>query len=625
MKSVKIFIPYTLLLLLVLYSFAAVFGLQYVWDDISLFVDSPALRAPENIIDSISQPILPGTSYFRPLPLLTFMAEFLLVDVDATLSHTINLIFHLATTLIIALCVWTLMRNLPQRSRVVVSLLGGAFYGLHPAMVEPVSWVAGRFDLMAAFFSSIALYAAISLSGIWRMVVVCAAFFLGALSKEMVATLPAIIILALWIANNPNGFSYMQLGKFAYSYKNLCAALVATGVVYLIVRGAGINGSIYHTDDVRSAYSFIDQLTYIGNTILFYLKMTVWPFSDINPMHRFPVVFSAAEYVGGAVGWVIAGILIFFKGQLYKRYKAYVLAYLISLLPVLNIIPLTIGENIGHERFLAVPLLLYALLISRILSDLITKYADKKNVVILFAGSLLCLCVINVKVTVPLWSNNIILWKWAFDKNPSDPYVQFSLISAAVRKGQLDLAQETVNSIVDMGSIPNNVKVAVSYLEVRKHNFNEAINLIENYLSESRMLLPHEVLSDEELASGDYSLGVDSRYLSMWSVRSAYGVLAESRIGLKQFAQAKKDAEVMLFYQPSYPPAHLLHALSLYGLGLVEEADNAFRRAEELIIDDSVAELYEIRRQFFSQLCEPDSENPSCSSEIVDASMKKEG
>ena len=46
----------------------------YVWDDNSLFLNTPDLRSPGLIWHALWQPILPGTTYMRPLVLASFAA-----------------------------------------------------------------------------------------------------------------------------------------------------------------------------------------------------------------------------------------------------------------------------------------------------------------------------------------------------------------------------------------------------------------------------------------------------------------------------------------------------------------------------------------------------------------------
>jgi hypothetical protein len=99
----------------------------------------------------------------------------------------------------------------------------------------------------------------------------------------------------------------------------------------------------------------------------------------------------------------------------------------------------------------------------------------------------------------------------------------------------------------------------------------------------------------------------------VWFARSAFTVLSEANLGMRNFQKAKHQADIMIFYQNEYPPAHFLRALALYGLGDYEAADISYSKAEQLIVEHGKAELYELRRQFLSQVCE---KNNKCLKQI---------
>ena len=64
---------------------------DYVWDDVIIFVDRSFWHSDHNFWYMISQPVLDGTSYFRPLVFATFVAEFKLWGLKPFISHFINI------------------------------------------------------------------------------------------------------------------------------------------------------------------------------------------------------------------------------------------------------------------------------------------------------------------------------------------------------------------------------------------------------------------------------------------------------------------------------------------------------------------------------------------------------
>jgi protein O-mannosyl-transferase len=127
-----------------------------------------------------------------PLTWLSHMLDWQLFGSDSGWHHFTSVWIHALTTLLLF---GVLERMTGARWR---SALVGLLFGLHPLHVESVTWVAERKDVLSGLFWvltlwSYAAYAARPVRG--RYVVTLVLFILGLMSKQMLVTLPVVLLL----------------------------------------------------------------------------------------------------------------------------------------------------------------------------------------------------------------------------------------------------------------------------------------------------------------------------------------------------------------------------------------------------------------------------------------------
>jgi Flp pilus assembly protein TadD len=204
----------------------------FIWDDDRYVTNNPLLTAPDGLqriwfsTDSPSQ-------YF-PLVYTTFRFEHALWGLNPAGYHWVNLLLHAVN----ALLVWRLL----QRLAVPGAWLAAAIFALHPVNVESVAWVTELKNVQSLFFILLALLAWVrflaseesrelraeslehELSGTsegsalssqlvalgsqrpWGWYALALFFYLLALfSKTTACTLPAALLLILWLKRKPIG------------------------------------------------------------------------------------------------------------------------------------------------------------------------------------------------------------------------------------------------------------------------------------------------------------------------------------------------------------------------------------------------------------------------------------
>ena len=126
--------------------------------------------------------------YYRPVAFVSHALDWTLWGAEPFGFHLTNVLLHTGSTLL----VWALGRRLLGGAAPVVAAL---LFALHPASHEAVYWIAARFDLLATFFTLLALWC---LSGrtMGSRIAGWAAFGVALLSKESAISL--LIIAPAW-------------------------------------------------------------------------------------------------------------------------------------------------------------------------------------------------------------------------------------------------------------------------------------------------------------------------------------------------------------------------------------------------------------------------------------------
>ncbi|TWI54351.1 hypothetical protein IQ22_02217 [Pseudomonas duriflava] len=609
------FSPILALLVITLF-YVPVHSYDYVWDDTTLFLDSSALRDPVDLWGSISQSILPGTTYFRPAVLLSFICEFKIFDVNPSVSHIVNLLILLANCILVGLLSYKVSvdrsckHSVEAYQRAAIAIV---IYGMHPALIESTVWVAGRFDLLVTLFFLLGLVFSTWLKGWIRVVAVSFSFFCASMSKEMAVTFP--LILAVWLfVNYGAGERFLIFLKniFRKSFVFLFLGVFFSGLVYLLVRYE-VHPDIYVANiEVESGLSVFQRIGLIGYTVLFYLRMIIWPFSDLNPMH--PVQMGELEGISLVLNIIVCG-LFFISGVLAValcRTKGALLAVcgFIALLPVLNIIPLNIGGNIGHERFVALPLVFFVLALISFKPVELLKDNRYGKLIRLMPVFWLVLCSMNLRVTIPLWQNEFSLWSWAYSKNPNVEFIQFNYVASSIFLGQLEVADKALSEIEKKEKgLSSRMKAVKGQLLIRQGRLLDANVLLEDSLSDENKV--HEEVLRKGISLHDAKI-VRDNVPNAWFLRYVYGSLVESYVKQERYDDALSNLSIMEFYSPEYPVSMLMRALINYGKGDVELGDAFFVKALDGFASLAHEKVYETRAKFIKDICDKDGSQKAC-------------
>lgn len=579
----------------------------YVWDDWDLFVISPGLHNADLLWSTLTSPILQGTTYFRPLVLATFAAEFMTLGAIPAVSHVVNLGIHLATSALVAVATRQFLSAqgiiLPGWKMGLIA----AIYGLHPALVEPTAWASGRFDLMVAFFGALSLVV-FQQSPSWkRTVALPLVFLMAALSKEAAVVLP-LLWAAIFLAQR-RGWTWRATFTDAFKSHTLwpLTACFVAGLAYLGFRAASIE-SVAHVDtNVASQIETpLQHLGFVGLTVLHYLKTTVAPFLNISPQHPFDV---GAMTIQDTATGIVAVLLIagFTLLALHRRHPGGLLiaSGLAALAPVLNILPLTIGENLGHDRFLALPLIPVAMALG--LAKVPAWVPEERHARWRLYGHALAaawviVCFLTVRSVVPLWGSDLGLWGWAYQKHPESTYVRNNYAGTLMTSGRLHEAKEV------LGPIPVNQMVPAEEILARARLFLLMGDLDR---AERSVAAIEGLIHRKDAAAGistDSVLGLGS------TKRMAIYLQIRGDIGLasKDYPSALKWTEQLVSQNPRYLAGIQQRAMALSGAGRHDEAIKAMQELEAMTPSTTDSAAWAAYTRYIRILCTEDSRKDAC-------------
>jgi len=110
------------------------------WDDHTYILGSEAVR--EFKLGQITTEYVLGN--YHPLTIFSYAVQYQLFHDDPAGYHVVNLIFHVINCLLVY---WLISLLTKRRWTAVLTAL---LFGLHPLRVEPVAWISGQKDLLAA-------------------------------------------------------------------------------------------------------------------------------------------------------------------------------------------------------------------------------------------------------------------------------------------------------------------------------------------------------------------------------------------------------------------------------------------------------------------------------------------
>ena len=540
--------------------------------------------------------------YWHPLTWISHMADVQLFGLRPGWHHLTNLLFHLASTLLLFLGLHRMTKALWQSAFVA------ALFALHPLHVESVAWVAERKDVLSTFFWMLTMGVYVSYvarPGLTRYLTLLLCFALGLMAKPMLVTLPFVLLLLdYWPLQRleqkkppqevrkplskdkttpPVKAPVQPVGHWPLIRPLLIEkiplfALTAlfSIVTYLAQRHGGAVGSLEALPlSARIANAFVSYVIYVvkmlwpTNLAVFYPHPKWWPFWQVL----------------GSVVLLIAITVLAIRGAKKRPYAAVGwLWYVGTLVPVIGVVQ--VGGQALADRFTYIPLVGLFIIVAWAVPELLKKWPYRKEALI--ASSALCLvCLFLVTWRqVGYWQNGIALYDHAVEVADSNNLIHNSRGVAYTNLGKYTEAIADFNKAIEINPRYGEAYYnrGVAYKSLGKYtqaiaDFNKAIEinprLGEAYYSRG-VAYTNLGKYTEAIADFNRAIEINPRYGEAYYNRGvAYGLFGN-------YTQAIADFNRAIEINPSYGEAYNNRGVA-YGLfGNYTQAVADFNRAIEI-------------------------------------------
>lgn len=317
--------------ILTLAVFAQVVTHQFIHYDDGLFVFENDHVKQGLTASSLRWAWTSAESGYYPLTWMSHMTDVAIFGMNAGGHLATALLLHLASSCLLFFALQR-MTGAPMRSGFVAAL-----FAIHPMHVESVAWISERKDTLSTFFGVLALLLYAMPRTARRDVAVALAFAASLLAKQMLVTLPFLLILLDdWPLQRP--FRIME---------KLPLLLIAGGGILLAITGQRNLNAVQTTAVLplgdRIANSLVAYAKYIGKLI--------WPL-DLAPIYP----LTAANTGAAALALVLLTAITLAAWSLRRR-APYVLVgwlwFVGTLIPVIGIVQ--IGAASMADRYTYFP------------------------------------------------------------------------------------------------------------------------------------------------------------------------------------------------------------------------------------------------------------------------------
>ncbi|HUB66342.1 MAG TPA: tetratricopeptide repeat protein [Candidatus Methylacidiphilales bacterium] len=547
----------------------------FIWDD-DAHVTRRDLRSLEGLERIWFD--LGATQQYYPLVHSVFWAEHRLWG-DAPLGY------HLVN---VGLCICSvlLLLKILRRLEIPGAWLAAAIFALHPVQVESVAWISELKNMLsgALYFGAALLYLEFDRS---RRVETYAfsllLFVLGLLSKSVIASLPAALLVVFWWKRGKLSVQRDAMPLIPFFTVGIISGLLTAWVEKHFVGAEG--GEFHLTPAERGLIA--------GRALWFYFGKLVWPSDlsfiythwDVSEMVWWQYLFPAAALIlaaGLVWAWVrwrwrgpLAGFL-FFAGTLFPA------------LGFFNVYPFRYSYVADHFQYLAglgviVPC---AAGLVRVSDWMLAKKPEMQPV--FRAGVWAILAVLSVSSWQRAWAyrDEETLWNDTLAKNPACWMAYGNLGVILFQQGHIDEAvsdcQKALAIKPDYADAHNNlgsVFIQNGQVDEAIKQFQKAVEINPNYVEARNNLggaLAQKGELDQAMAQYEIALKIDpdmaESYYNLGNIFLQKGELDEAII---RYQQALK-------IDPGFAEAHYNLGNILLQKGQIDEAITHFQKALEI-------------------------------------------
>ena len=408
------------------------------WDDTTYLLNNQIFRSMDLEMVVRAFTTIP-INFWIPLTWISYAVDFHFWGMNPTGYHLTNIIIHSANVALLVPIADRLFRWRPEFLAGVPAdctsgsgpgfrycallLLAALLWGIHPARVESVAWATERKDVLNTLFLLGSLHFYLQYSWLktrepgfgptLRPYLLSLLFFAFSLmAKPSGVVLPLLLLVLDWYPA-----ARLRRGEIV--------GLLLEKVPYLIIAGVVAAVTIF-VGAVQGAFNPLNEfplfvrVVVIGNALFEYVRLLLNPAGIITYYHLPLTIPQSYIYKAGAAFISLAACLIL--GRRKPWFIAALLAFLISLLPVLQLFPNGLQPALC-TRYTYLPTLLPSILLALLIGKgccRVSSFLPRAGA--LLAGGLVLLLLIYYGVVTQRligdWRNSGTFWTKVIENQP---------------------------------------------------------------------------------------------------------------------------------------------------------------------------------------------------------------
>jgi tetratricopeptide (TPR) repeat protein len=478
-----------------------------IWDD-DAHLTRPELRAWSGLFKIWFQ--LGATQQYYPAMHSAFWLQHRLWGDCFAGYHLVNIFLHA----VIALLLVKILRRL----EIPGAWLAAALWALHPVQVESVAWMSELKNTLSGVFYLGSALAYLRFERDRSSKLYCTAlglFLIGLLAKSVIATLPAALLLILYLEQGGLSWRRDVRPLIPFFAIGIASGLFTAWVERTLI---GANGGGFH-------FSLPERLLIAGRAFWFYLGKLIWPV-DLTFIYPRWQISTATwwQFLFPVFALGLIAVLVLMRNRWGKAPLVAVLYFAVTLFPALgflNIYPFRYTFVADHFQYLASigPLVLVAAATAKLFDSLPKKLPWLEPA---FCAALLALPGALTWKQCAMYADKETLYKTTIEKNPECWLAHNNLGLELVRLGQTDEAikhyRKALQISPDFEETHSNIGIALlqqGHAGVAIVEFHKALQINPSFL-EARNNLGIALLQqghiDESLAQYREALRVNPDY-----------------------------------------------------------------------------------------------------------------
>ena len=450
------------------------------WDDDHYVTSNPFIQELSwQGIENIFTTIVVGN--YHPLTVLSYAIEYHFFQLNPSVYHTTNLVFHLANCLLLFWLMILLSKN------ITVSFIVGLLFGIHPLHVESVAWISERKDVLFSFFFLSAiisyLYYIFKNNNRWYYGWSIILFILSCLSKGMAVVFPCILMIVDYLTGR--GISRNTLKeKIPYVLTSLVFGVLA--VIAQHAAGA-IRGQAMVPMLERPLIACYGLLFYLYKLFVPINLSCLYPY-PAKPGGTLPAIVLTAPLIVGVMGWLLYSV---------KKFRVHIvfgsMFYIVCLLPVLQLVP--VGYAVVADRYFYLSSIGIFYILATGFTSFYERLATQQNVVrILLLSASLCIVFTLSYLTwrrSEIWNDSITLLQDAVAQYPAVPSLYNNIGMAYGERENVAKALENYRKAIELDSTIVEPYMNMGYTYAMMNEYDKSIGCYQKVIG----LEPNAVLA----------------------------------------------------------------------------------------------------------------------------------